>query len=370
MDGLSLADPQGRRASTLKQASSRSVGNAGKILSRMRAVEKPILLIKMLYTTSAMSQPSWYQREEVHTAFVGVLLLLSILSVMAWTIQLLGPDGFIPYQPHASLGGKGGVNILNSIWTAGALIPLSWVFLDARARKIRRPWWYWAMFAIVAQLGVYFGGRAFHYLGPWGKGWWDWEGFLMWKAGGSVFYGGLVGLLAASVAYLRLVKEKFPLLLLDVIAPAISFTSFFTRILTCFYSGDDFGTRSALPWAIKYVSGPHLYLLYQTLHPVQLYLALGNLLVFIALLEVRRRKLIHGTVFAAYAILYPIMRFSLEFFRDPTESRLSPLLHMTYSQVISIVLFAFGLCLLFFLNKVRIKKVFCNMRHTTLCFYL
>lgn len=290
----------------------------------------------------------------VLTIFFGGLTL----GLMWYLFPLLADDsGFLPYKHHLnSCNGTsccGGLVCGHLMWTFGAIIPLTWVYLDVKARQIKKPFWFWSLFAVMVLLGTYFGARTFHYVGPWGSGWFEVNGFWNLKSGGAVFYGGLFGIFAASFFYLKILKEKAIAMFFDIIAPSIAFTSFFTRLLDCFFIGDDFGIASTLPWSIFYSEGPYRYLLFQSLHPVQIYLALGNLLLLLILLEVRRVQKWHGQVFVAYATIYPIMRFALEFFRDTNESKASALTMLTYSQMISLGLLITVLGYLLFKHRRR-----------------
>ena len=52
------------------------------------------------------------------------------------------------------------------------------------------------------------------------------------------------------------------------------------------------------------------------LHPTQLYESFAMLLVFLFLLWLHKRKRFSGQVILAYALLYSIIRFAIEFVRD------------------------------------------------------
>jgi phosphatidylglycerol:prolipoprotein diacylglycerol transferase len=282
----------------------------------------------------------------------GFFVSLTLFLLYQFLPTLAGEGGFIPYMIH-QIPVTENYSFSHFIWIFGAIIPLSWVYADIRANGFKRSYGYWISLAIVIWLGVYIGARVFHFGGPWGRGWFQWLGIHDLRGGGAVFYGGLIGIFLSSYVFLKAKKEKSIAKIFDFIAPAVALTSFTTRLLDCFFVGDDFGTMSTLPWAIQYLEGPHIYLLNQTVHPTQIYLALGNLLIFVLLLEIRMWKKWDGQVFVAYATLYAIMRFVLEFFRDTTESKASALTMLTYSQTISIAIFVIAVTYLFY--KLRRK---------------
>jgi phosphatidylglycerol:prolipoprotein diacylglycerol transferase len=76
------------------------------------------------------------------------------------------------------------------------------------------------------------------------------------------------------------------------------------------------------------------------MHPVQLYEAAGNLLIFFILnflLSNRRSAGRGGRVLAAYAALYALLRFSVEFFRG--DDRGGFMLGLSPAQIISLTVF-------------------------------
>jgi len=76
------------------------------------------------------------------------------------------------------------------------------------------------------------------------------------------------------------------------------------------------------------------------IHPVQLYEAFGNLVIFAVLNYLLARELksgkLCGIVFCSYALMYGILRFSLEFFRG--DDRGKGLISLSPAQTISVIL--------------------------------
>jgi phosphatidylglycerol:prolipoprotein diacylglycerol transferase len=85
------------------------------------------------------------------------------------------------------------------------------------------------------------------------------------------------------------------------------------------------------------------------LHPTQLYESFAMLLVFVFLLWLHKRKRFSGQVILAYALLYSIIRFAIEFVRDDPRGDvfgLTSLTGLSTSQMISLVIGIAALILL------------------------
>lgn len=179
--------------------------------------------------------------------------------------------------------------------------------------------------------------------------------FKVWR-GGLAFYGGFVfasifGLLYARKHGLGMWKMA------DLDAPWIAFGLFLTRI-GCFLNGCCFGkvTDSALGLRFPFGSavwdhqrthaliGPYENPL--PVHPTQLYQAAGNLLTFLLLyFVVRRRKRFDGQVFGWLLILKGVFRSIFEIWRDDERGVFFGGLLST-SQLLSVPLVALGIYLL------------------------
>jgi phosphatidylglycerol:prolipoprotein diacylglycerol transferase len=72
------------------------------------------------------------------------------------------------------------------------------------------------------------------------------------------------------------------------------------------------------------------------LHPTQLYEAGAALLILVALLLIHRRRRFEGQVILAYAMLYSVARFIIEYWRDDPRGEI---LGLSTSQFIAIILF-------------------------------
>lgn len=159
---------------------------------------------------------------------------------------------------------------------------------------------------------------------------------------GGVFYGGLLGAVVAG--YLLMKRYQLPWWkTADACAPGIAIGNFFGR-QGCFAAGCCWGEPTTLPWGVKFSELGHQITgvpIDNYLHPTQLYESFAMLLVFLFLLWLHRRKRFRGQVILAYALLYSVIRFSIEFVRDDPRGDilgLTSLTGLSTSQLISIVI--------------------------------
>ena len=159
---------------------------------------------------------------------------------------------------------------------------------------------------------------------------------------GGVFYGGLLG--AVLAGYLLMKRYELPWWkTADAFAPGIAIGNFFGR-QGCFAAGCCWGEPTTLPWGVKFSELGHQVTGVPTdtyLHPTQLYESFAMLLVFFFLLWLHKRKRFSGQVILVYALLYSIIRFSIEFVRDDPRGDifgLTTLTGLSTSQMISIVI--------------------------------
>jgi len=157
---------------------------------------------------------------------------------------------------------------------------------------------------------------------------------------GGVFYGGLLG--AVIVGYLLMRHYKLPWWkTADACAPGIALGNFFGR-QGCFAAGCCWGEPTTLPWGVKFTELGHQITgvpIDTHLHPTQLYESFSMLLVFFFLLWLHKHRKFSGQVILIYALLYSVIRFSIEFVRaDPRGDvfGLTSLTGLSTSQLLSI----------------------------------
>jgi len=177
---------------------------------------------------------------------------------------------------------------------------------------------------------------------------------------GLVFYGGFAGGLLAVSLYARIFGIPF-LPLLDLAAPFLALGEALTRI-GCLCNGCCWGAPTRLPWGIhfpRYSFPWHQHVdqgciwadASQSLavHPTQLYMTLGLLILCAALLLMSRQKAGRGSLLCGYLIGYGVLRGVIETFRGDSAH---DLLGMTISQAISALLILLGIALVFVFRNV------------------
>jgi phosphatidylglycerol:prolipoprotein diacylglycerol transferase len=165
--------------------------------------------------------------------------------------------------------------------------------------------------------------------------------------GGIVYYGGFICAALFVTAYAA--KKKISILKLgDLFAPALALGHCFGRI-GCFFAGCCYGKATNVPWSVVFnnpmsvaVRGVHV-------HPTQLYESFANLLLFLFLHFHVKKEKAGGEAFGIYMTAYGLIRFSIEFFRG--DDRGAQYLGFSISQIISLFVFAIGVCISLKVNK-------------------
>ncbi len=164
------------------------------------------------------------------------------------------------------------------------------------------------------------------------------------RAGGLVFYGGLVGATLAAVLFAR--ARRVPLAPLgDALAPSIALGHAFGRV-GCLINGCCHGTPTTLPWAVHYADNPEL--AGAGVHPTQAYEALLLLGLSAALAAQFRRRRFPGQTVALYLVAYAVLRFGVEFWRGDYGAH--RVLGLKPGQAFSLVVLAAGASLYLWLR--------------------
>ena len=169
---------------------------------------------------------------------------------------------------------------------------------------------------------------------------------FMIQHGGLVYYGGLIGATVAGATYLA--WKKLPVWkIADIIAPSIALGSVLGRI-GCLLNGCCYGRACDLPWAIHFTADHETH--GTGVHPTEIYDALLNLMLYVFLAWLFRRKKFDGQIFAFYLIGYALCRSTVELFRGdyPADHIHAGL--FTPAQLVSLPIFIAGIALAFFLS--------------------
>ncbi|MGH2405661.1 MAG: prolipoprotein diacylglyceryl transferase [bacterium] len=128
----------------------------------------------------------------------------------------------------------------------------------------------------------------------------------IWRDGGLVFYGALLGALLLVRWYARAAKVSFGALL-DALAPAM-ILGYGIAMIGALLHGLLAGKATGVPWGIE--------LFLERRHPTQLYLALAAAGILVILRAQRDQQLAPGTLFALAVFLQSVSRFVVDFFVD------------------------------------------------------
>jgi phosphatidylglycerol---prolipoprotein diacylglyceryl transferase len=248
----------------------------------------------------------------------------------------------MPYNPGPVLFILGPITVFSyALFTVlGSFIAIYTAAMHGYIHKINRHQVYMQGLSVLAG-GII--GAKLHYVIQYGT--FSWDGFIN---SGFVFYGGFIGatLGVLIVSYV----QRIPILKsLDLFGIGVPLGHGISRI-GCFFQGCCYGAETSLnlPWLVEYLGAVR--------HPTQLYSVFGNLLIFamIKYTSIKKKGLPPGTFAGMYLVLYPIMRFSVEFLRVEPKVFLG----LTSAQVISIALFIIGSILLYRsynLNKLNVR---------------
>lgn len=177
------------------------------------------------------------------------------------------------------------------------------------------------------------------------------EIFATWH-GGLAIHGGIIGGLIATIIYIRKEHSLKFWAVADVIAPSLVLGQAIGRWGN-FFNQEVHGGPVSYAFISKFPAFIQhgMYIDGQYYHPTFLYESLWDLLVFVFLFWlIRKKTLPDGIVFLSYVMLYSIGRFLIEGIR--TDSlMLGPL---RIAQVISIIAIIFAVALLY--NKLKKRK--------------
>ena len=164
------------------------------------------------------------------------------------------------------------------------------------------------------------------------------------RAGGLAIHGGII--FGALATYLFSKKKNLPFLdLLDVLIPSLALGQAIGRWGN-FMNQEAHGGPTDLPWGII-IDGVKV-------HPTFLYESIGDLIIFLILINYRKNNPDKGKQSAIYLILYGILRFFVEGLR--TDSLYIGSLRT--AQLVSIVFVIGGIILYYYANKKNLPPYF------------
>ena len=167
---------------------------------------------------------------------------------------------------------------------------------------------------------------------------------------GMSYHGGALGVLVASLIYCRRHHLAF-WNLADLVCPAIPLGYTFGRIGN-FINGELYGRITTVPWGMYFPLDPSRALR----HPSQLYEAFfEGIVLFAVLWAVRKRKKFDGFLLALYIIGYGLVRYFIEFYREPDLHLGFILAFTTMGQILCLVMILLGVAV--YVYRARVSKI-------------
>ncbi|MBU2633895.1 MAG: prolipoprotein diacylglyceryl transferase [Nanoarchaeota archaeon] len=150
----------------------------------------------------------------------------------------------------------------------------------------------------------------------------------IWNGGMSI-HGGITGGIIVSLLFSHMKGIKF-YKLVDILVIPLAFFLFLGRIMN-YVNGELVGKITNLSWCVKFKNYDGCR------HPSQIYEAFKNLILFFVLLYFKNKKLRDGALFWIFIILYSVLRFFVEFFKEPIALYLGLPLGQLFSLILIIV---------------------------------
>ena len=184
------------------------------------------------------------------------------------------------------------------------------------------------------------------------------EFLAVWRLGGVWWGGPIIGAIVAWV-YTRRRKMRF-LRSADIVSPSVALGVAIGRLGGCFMAGCCYG-RPTDCWLGVVFTNEYSHAMFGTplhipIHPAQVYNSVANLINFVILTLVYRKKKFDGQIFLLYVMVYSVGRFITEYFRgDPRGSISLFTWTLSTSQFIGLVAFVVA-GISYFLLRRRVAK--------------
>mgnify|MGYP000047142880 FL=1 len=163
------------------------------------------------------------------------------------------------------------------------------------------------------------------------------NGFRFTGISGMSYHGGVIGVVTAGYLFSRRRKVSF-VKMIDFVAPAAPLGYTFGR-LGNFINGELYGRATTVSWGMFFPLDPTG----QLRHPSQLYEAFfEGILLFLVLWTVRNQPRCRGGLLGLYLIGYGLVRFGIEFFREPDPHLMFVLGPFTMGQVLCATMILVG----------------------------
>ena len=244
--------------------------------------------------------------KEISIAWYGIILTCAILVACLYAWRKLTKAGLLNTDQFLDL----------ALWA----IPLSVV--GAR------------LYFVIAQFGDYFLNEN--------RAWWE---FLAIWQGGLAIYGAIIAGFF-TVLIFCLVKKINPWSVFDCAAPSLMLGQAIGRWAN-FVNAEAYGIETSLPWRMS-VNG-------SMVHPTFLYESLWNIIGFVALQFVMKKKKFSGQILSLYVSWYGLGRFWIEWLRSDS---LPYGADFRISQIVAALCFFGGIVAYFLLRRLDEKAAF------------
>jgi phosphatidylglycerol:prolipoprotein diacylglycerol transferase len=167
---------------------------------------------------------------------------------------------------------------------------------------------------------------------------------------GMSYHGGAIGVALATIFFCK--KRQIDIWrFIDLLIPAIPLGYTFGRIGN-FINGELYGRVTTVPWGMYFP----LDSTGQLRHPSQLYEAFfEGIVLFTILWVIRRKSPFDGVLIALYIMGYGIVRFFIEFFREPDAQLGFIWGSLSMGQVLCVLMMLAGVCIFFYTRNRRGK---------------
>ncbi len=161
--------------------------------------------------------------------------------------------------------------------------------------------------------------------------------FAVWNGGLSI-HGGLIGGALSVLLYIR--RKKLPVWEIAVMAAVLIPLGMMLGRIGNFANGELYGRATDVAWGMDFGDGIKR-------HPSQLYAVAKDLLLFLMILALALRTKIHGkNLFGILLVSYAILRFFVEFFREPDVQLGFIFSWLTMGQILSFFVLIAGILFL------------------------
>jgi phosphatidylglycerol:prolipoprotein diacylglycerol transferase len=174
------------------------------------------------------------------------------------------------------------------------------------------------------------------------------DGFRFTGISGMSFHGGLIAVILGSWLYIRKNKLDFPQMV-DLVIPCIPLGYTFGRIGN-FINGELYGRITDRPIGMFFPQAPGN----ELRHPSQLYEAFfEGIVLFVVLWLIRTKIKISGAMLSLYLMGYGLVRFFIEYTRQPDDHLGFVLFQLSMGQILCLLMIAAGAGLLIYQKYFR-----------------